>query len=49
MDLGNGEGKDYPYEGESVESSDALSQEKTVKKTDTLKVAVLLTDEASPT
>lgn len=46
VDLGNGEGKDYPYEGKSVESSDALSQEKTVKKTDTLKVAVLLTDEA---
>ena len=44
ISLGNGEEKDYKYSGKSVEKSDALSQEKTVKKPNTLKVAVFITD-----
>lgn len=37
--------KQPEYEGESVEKSDALSMEKTVKKPDTLKLGVLINDD----
>lgn len=44
---GNIESQDFDYEGKSVEESPALSQENTVKKPDTLKLAVLVSSEAN--
>ncbi|MGX7107912.1 catalase [Facklamia miroungae] len=44
---GNIESKDFNYGGKSVEKSPALSQEKTVKKPDTLKLAVLIASGAN--
>lgn len=44
---GNIKSEDYPYEGKSVDKSPALSQENTVKKPDTLKLAVLFTENAN--
>lgn len=46
---GNIESEDFDYEGKSVEESPALSQEKTVKKPNTLKLAVLVSSEADMT
>ena len=46
---GNIESQDFDYEGKSVEESPALSQENTVKKPDTLKLAVLVSSEADMT
>lgn len=46
---GNIKSQDYDYKGKPVEKSPALSQEKTVKKPDTLKLAVLVSSEANMT
>ncbi len=46
---GNIESQDFKYEGKSVEKSPALSQENTVKKPDTLKLAVLIASGANKT
>lgn len=44
---GNLPSQDFPYEGKRVDESPALSQENTVKKPNTLKLAVLIADGAN--